>query len=59
MSDLNVEKIYMDKLSEKVLTSRSNRKMYEGYYKYGQHTDWVHGVHEPILKERGKRDDID
>lgn len=29
---------------------RQNRKMYEGYYKYGD-MNWVKGVHEPILKE--------
>lgn len=28
----------------------SNRKLYEGMYKYGN-MDWVPGVHEPILKE--------
>lgn len=28
-----------------------NRKMYEGYYKYGGSDDWVKGVHEPILKD--------
>lgn len=26
-----------------------NRKLYEGYYRYGDHMDWVKGVHEPIL----------
>ena len=29
----------------------SNRKTYEGYYKYGKDSTWVKGVHEPILKE--------
>lgn len=29
---------------------RENRKVYEGYYKYGD-MNWVKGVHEPILKE--------
>lgn len=27
----------------------SNRKTYEGYYRYGKQADWVKGVHEPIL----------
>lgn len=26
-----------------------NRKLYEGMYKYGQKSEWVQGVHEPIL----------
>lgn len=28
----------------------NNRKTYEGYYHYGNMTDWVKGQHEPILK---------
>lgn len=28
-----------------------NRKMYEGYYRYGKNKEWVVGQHEPILKE--------
>ena len=28
-----------------------NRKLYEGYYKYGKTDEWVKGQHEPILKE--------
>ena len=28
-----------------------NRKLYEGYYKYGKTDEWTLGVHEPILKE--------
>lgn len=27
----------------------ANAKTYQGYYKYGKNTDWVKGVHEPIL----------
>ena len=27
-----------------------NRKLYEGYYKYGKADEWTLGVHEPILK---------
>ena len=26
-----------------------NRKLYEGKYKYGKNSEWVQGVHEPIL----------
>lgn len=26
-----------------------NKKLYQGYYKYGKSADWVKGVHEPIL----------
>ena len=29
----------------------NNRKVYEGYYKYGDDMEYVKGVHEPILKE--------
>ena len=28
-----------------------NRKLYEGYYKYGKNSEWVPGQHEPILTE--------
>lgn len=31
---------------------RDNRKLYEGYYKYGDMEDYVKGVHEPILSVR-------
>lgn len=27
----------------------ANKKTYQGYYKYGKNSDWVKGVHEPIL----------
>lgn len=27
-----------------------NKPLYEGMYKYGKNSDWVQGVHEPILK---------
>lgn len=30
-----------------------NRKLYQGYYKYGKTGEWVKGVHEPILREDG------
>lgn len=30
---------------------RDNKKVYQGYYKYGNMVDYVKGVHEPILKE--------
>lgn len=26
-----------------------NKKVYQGFYKYGKNADWVKGVHEPIL----------
>lgn len=28
-----------------------NKKLYQGYYRYGKNADWVEGQHEPILKE--------
>lgn len=28
-----------------------NRKVYQGFYRYGKDSDWVKGVHEPILKK--------
>ncbi len=28
---------------------RENRKLYEGYYKYGKEMEWVKGLQEPIL----------
>lgn len=28
-----------------------NKKLYQGYYRYGNSMDWVKGVHEPILKD--------
>lgn len=28
-----------------------NKKLYQGYYKYGKEMNWVRGVHEPILKD--------
>lgn len=33
-----------------VQTIIGNRKVYEGYYKYGKTGEWVVGQHEPILK---------
>jgi DNA invertase Pin-like site-specific DNA recombinase len=27
-----------------------NKKVYQGFYRYGKNSDWVKGVHEPILK---------
>ena len=32
-----------------IQTILANRKMYEGYYRYGKQQDWVKGLHEPIL----------
>lgn len=32
-----------------------NRKMYEGFYKYGKDGEWVKGQHEPILGDEGKK----
>ena len=29
-----------------------NKKVYQGFYRYGKNAEWVKGVHEPILKER-------
>lgn len=29
-----------------------NKKVYQGFYKYGKNADWVKGVHEPILEVR-------
>lgn len=29
----------------------SNKPFYQGMYKYGKEMKWVHGVHEPILKD--------
>lgn len=31
-----------------------NRKLYEGYYRYGKTDEWMKGEHEPILKEENK-----
>lgn len=28
----------------------NNRKTYQGFYRYGKQTEWVKGLHEPILK---------
>lgn len=28
-----------------------NEQTYRGMYKYGANSDWVKGVHEPILKD--------
>ena len=28
-----------------------NKKMYQGFYRYGKDAEWVQGAHEPILKE--------
>lgn len=28
-----------------------NKKVYQGYYKYGKTMDWVKGIHEPIIEE--------
>ena len=28
-----------------------NKKLYQGYYKYGKNAEWVKGQHEPILTE--------
>lgn len=28
-----------------------NRKVYQGFYHYGKNSEWVKGVHEPILKK--------
>lgn len=33
-----------------VQTIYENKKVYEGWYKYGKNAEWVKGVHEPILK---------
>ena len=33
-----------------IQTIFENRKVYQGYYRYGQNREWVKGVHEPILK---------
>lgn len=33
-----------------IQTIIGNRKVYEGYYKYGKTGEWVIGQHEPILK---------
>lgn len=33
-----------------VQTIFENKKVYQGFYKYGKNSDWVKGVHEPILK---------
>lgn len=32
-----------------VQTIYENKKTYQGYYRYGKNTDWVEGVHTPIL----------
>jgi site-specific DNA recombinase len=34
-----------------VQTIYENKKVYQGFYKYGKRSEWVKGVHEPILKE--------
>ena len=34
-----------------VSTMISNKKTYQGYYKYGKDMDWVKGRHEPIIPE--------
>ena len=34
-----------------VQTIYENRKVYLGYYRYGKNSDWVKGMHEPILKK--------
>lgn len=33
-----------------VQTIYENKKVYQGWYKYGKNAEWVKGVHEPILK---------
>lgn len=33
-----------------VQTIYENKKVYEGWYKYGKNAEWVKGVHEPILE---------
>lgn len=37
-------------LNTSVKSIVSNEKLYRGFYKYGD-MNWVHGVHEPILKD--------
>ncbi len=32
-----------------VQTIYENKKTYQGYYRYGKNTDWVKGVHTPII----------
>ncbi len=33
-----------------VQTIYENKKVYQGYYRYGKNAEWVKGVHEPILR---------
>ena len=45
---------YVTKNGNKFFTSTiqcilGNRKVYEGFYKYGKNAEWVKGQHEPIL----------
>lgn len=35
-----------------------NKKLYQGMYKYGKSNEWVNGLHEPILIERGLKENI-
>lgn len=37
-----------------IKTILDNRKVYEGYYKYGEKGEWVRGQHEAIIKEKGE-----
>lgn len=38
-----------------VQTIYENRKIYQGYYRYGKQTEWVEGVHEALIERN--RDD--